>query len=61
MKGLFAVLAVCLMMGCQKAELIEDPEREARSVQTEDTDSVTVKPVIDTKSWEGSVDVGFNF
>lgn len=61
MKGLFAVLAVCLMMGCQKAELIEDPEKGTRSVQTEDTDSVTVKPEIDMNGWEGSVDVGFNF
>ena len=61
MKEMFAVMAVFLMVGCQKAELVEKPDREARSVQTEETDSVTVKPEIDMNGWEGSVDVGFNF
>ena len=60
MKKMYVVLAACLFIGCQKAELQESKQKDARSIQ-EEMDSVEVKPVIESKGWEGSIDVGFEF
>ena len=62
MKKLFGTMLICLVVGCQKAELMEDGEPvNGRNAPEERTDTVEVKPSVDAKGWEGSVDVGFEF
>lgn len=55
-------MLICLVVGCKKAELMEDREpANWRNAPEERTDTVEVKPSVDAKGWEGSVDVGFEF
>ena len=62
MKKLFGTMLICLVVGCQKAELMEDRKPEyGRNAPEERTDTVEVKPSVDANGWEGSVDVGFEF
>lgn len=62
MKKLFGTMLICLVVGCQKAELMEDREpANGRNAPEERTDTVEVKPSVDANGWEGSVDVGFEF
>ena len=60
MKNLFFLIALCAFIGCEKADLEKPVKKDARSVQTEEVDSV-VKPDVEYKGWEGEINVGFDF
>lgn len=54
-------LDACLFSSCQKAELQDPPNKDARFVEVEECDSVNVNPSVDSEGWKGTVDVGFGF
>lgn len=62
MKKLIGIMALCMTIGCQKAELMEDREPDnGRNATEEKTDTIIVTPSVDANGWEGSIDVGFGF
>ena len=55
-------MLICLVVGCQKAELVEkDSPKDGRNAPEEKSESINLTPTIDTKGWEGTIDVGFDF